>query len=85
MIDKIKYFHGQVLLEIITNEGSQQYTNVAQFKLFPIKVRYNPASLPNIIYFKGVLILNDVTATMDTSKVHAMKVLLPNRNSLVFK
>ena len=58
---------------------------MAQLKLFPKKVDYNPASLENIISLKDVTSLNGVTVKIYTSKEYTIKVSLKNGNTLVLK
>ena len=50
-----------------------------------MNVNSNPISLANILYLKDTESLNGVTVAMDTSNEHAIKVSLPNGNTLVFK
>ena len=45
---------------------SQWYTIMAQSKLFPMKVRYNPESLAKILSLKYEVGLNGFTVTMGT-------------------
>ena len=68
LLEKIKHFYAQEILEIVTNGGSQRYKKISQLIILPMNGHYNPTSLTNIIYLKGVVGLNGVTLTMDNSK-----------------
>ena len=57
---------------VVTNGGSQTFEEVADLKVLPIKVHFNPASIANILSLTDVANLPGARVTMDTERERAI-------------
>ena len=57
---------------VVTNGGSQTFEQVADLKLLPIQVHFNPESIANILSLTDIANLPGAKVTMDTSQERAI-------------